>query len=151
MINLILPLLSFFMGRTKNFFREPGIALTQQLVMHIRSLSLLVVCSIGSLVLFCVGVSLLIHRLATEFDTGEEFSFSVGMGLYLGMVIVSTVALTLSLKKKTWLEAVGSQPKNQQTSKGGALENAVALLVMDFIEERQKRRQKTKAEDAPPL
>lgn len=141
MIKLLLPLISFFMGSAQNLFKGPGVALTQQLVLHIRSLSLILISSIGSLTLLCVGLSLLINRVASQFDAEEEFYFTTGMWIYLGMSLVAAVLLVLSLKKDTWLKAVGfSSGPAKAAPQSGAIENAVALLIMDFVEERQNRR-----------
>ncbi|MNL57371.1 hypothetical protein D3C87_1809270 [compost metagenome] len=61
--------------------------------------------------------------------------------IYLAMVVVSGGVLVYSLRSKTWLAALGMQAVNEQApKKSGALESAVALLVMDFVEERQARR-----------
>ncbi|MNK01238.1 hypothetical protein D3C87_190330 [compost metagenome] len=147
-MNFILPLLSFFMGSAKNLFKEPGVALTQQVVMHVRSLSLVIISCIGSLALFCVGVSLLIAKLAGQVDADEGFSFTSGMIVYSAMVIVSAGVLTYALRKDTWLKAVGFEQKPTEARKSGALESAVALLVMDFVEERQNRRKKTDDSDS---
>lgn len=145
MMNLILPILSYFLGNAKNLFKEPSIALTQQLAMHIRSFILLIVTCVGSLTLFCVGTSLLISRISSQFDSREGFYFSVGMGIYTAMAVLSLGVLVYCLRRKTWLNAMGfnQPPAKQASSRGGAIENAVALLVMDFIEERQNRRQQS--------
>ncbi|WP_374078346.1 hypothetical protein [Bdellovibrio bacteriovorus] len=141
MMNLLLPILSFFMGSAKNLFKEPGVALTQQLVLHLRALGLILVSCIGALALFCVGLSLLIARIAGQFDSSESFYFTTSMWIYLGMTIVSGGVLIYSLNRKTWLKAMGFEQKPQAApGKSGALESAVALLVMDFVEERQSRR-----------
>lgn len=147
MMKLLLPLLSFFMGSAKNLFKEPGVALTQQLVLHLRSLSLIVTSCIGALALFCVGLSLLISRIAGQFDSDEAFYFSTGMWIYLAMTLISAAVLIYSLRRQTWLKVMGFVEKPQTTQgKSGALESAVALLVMDFVEERQSRRKEKESE-----
>lgn len=142
-MNFLLPLLSFFMGSAKNLFKEPGVALTQQLVLHLRALTTILVSAIGSLVLSCVGISLFISSLATQLDKGDDFHFTAGMYVYLILSILAVGVLIYSLKKTTWLKSLGFEDKPTQTKKSGALENAVALLVMDFVEERQSRRHKS--------
>ncbi|WII71309.1 hypothetical protein QJS83_12635 [Bdellovibrio sp. 22V] len=141
MMKFILPLLSFFMGSAKNLFKEPGVALTQQLVLHLRALGLIVTSCVGALALFCVGLSLLISRIASQFDSTEDFYFSTSMWIYSGMTVLAAGVLIYSLRRQTWLKAMGFAEKPQTAqNKSGALESAVALLVMDFIEERQSRR-----------
>lgn len=149
MLKFLLPLISFFMGSAKNLFKEPGIALTQQLVVHLRALSLIITSCVGALALFCVGVSLLIARVAAQFDSSESFYFSTSMWIYLGMTIISGGVLIYTLRKSTWLKTLGFEQKQEPTSgKSGALESAVALLIMDFVEERQSRRKESSEERA---
>ncbi|AHZ86234.1 hypothetical protein [Bdellovibrio bacteriovorus] len=142
-MNFLLPLISFFIGNAKSLFKEPGIAFTQQLVLHLRALTFVLVSTIGSLALSCVGTSLFIASLAGQLDKGEEFQITGGMIVYLVMTVISAGVLIYSLNKKTWLKALGFVEKPVAPKQSGALENAVALLVMDYVEERQSKRAKT--------
>ena len=142
-MKLLIPVLSFLLGNAKNFMKEPSAAITQQLVLHIRSIGLLITGCVGSLALFCVGLSLFISRLATQFDATEEFHFTVSLGIYLGMTVLFGGVLAFCLRRKTWMKAMGFAERatgEEPRKKSGALESAVALLVMDFVEERQSRR-----------
>ncbi|MEN0057545.1 MAG: hypothetical protein AAGB31_01820 [Bdellovibrio sp.] len=141
-MNFLLPLFSFLLGNAKGLFKEPGIAFTQQLVLHLRSLTLVLVSTLGSLALSCVGLSLLISSIAGQLDKNEDFHFTGGMIVYTIMTLLAGGTLLASLRRKTWLKALGFDEKPTTANKqSGALENAVALLVMDYIEERQSRRQ----------
>jgi len=141
MMKFLIPLLSFLLGNANKLFKEPGVALTQQLVMHVRSLTLIVITCIGSLALFCVGSSLLISHIVGQVEKDGGFQATTGFLIYGAMVVVSGGVLVYSLRSKTWLAALGMQAVNEQApKKSGALESAVALLVMDFVEERQARR-----------
>lgn len=142
-MNFLLPIISFFIGNAKSLFKEPGIAFTQQLVLHLRALTFVLVSTIGSLALSCVGISLFIASLAGQLDKGEEFQITGGMIVYLVMTVISAGTLIFSLNKKTWLKALGFAEKPAAAKQSGALENAVALLVMDYVEERQSKRAKT--------
>lgn len=142
MMKFLIPLLSFLLGNANKLFKEPGVALTQQLVLHVRSLTLIVVSCIGSLALFCVGASLLISHVVGQIDKDGGFQATTGFFIYVAMVVISGGVLIYSLSSKTWLKALGMQAVNEAApKKSGALESAVALLVMDFVEERQSRRQ----------
>jgi hypothetical protein len=140
-MNFLLPIISFLIGNAKGFFKEPGVALTQQLVTHVRSLTMIIVTCVGSLVLFCVGLSLLISNIVNQMEKEGSFVYSTGSMVYTGMVVIAAAVLIYSLRRQTWLKALGMEAKPEQTKKSGALESAVALLVMDFVEERQSRRQ----------
>ena len=127
MMKIILPLISFFIGNAKGLFKQPGIDLTQQVVMHLRALTLLLVSTIGSLVLSCVGISLLISSIAGQLDRAEEFHFTGGMTVYSVLTVLSVGFLLYSLRRNTWLHALGFEEQRQAPKQSGALENAVAL------------------------
>lgn len=139
-MKILLALASFFLGNAKILFREPSQALTQQLVLRIRSITILAVTAIGSLALACVGISLLIANIASHLDAERDFQMSGGTFLFLGMTVVFGFVLFWALRKETWIKAISAQesPKTQKNS--GALESALALVVMDFLEERKHRR-----------
>lgn len=139
-MGFLLPLLSFFIGNAKSLFKQPTIDLTQQLVLHIRALTVVLVSTIGSLVLSCVGISFLVSNIAGQLDRSEEFAFTGGTITFSILSVVSLGILFYSLRRNTWLRAVGFEEKREAPKQSGALENAVALLVMDFVEERQKKR-----------
>lgn len=141
-MKILLALISFFLGNAKSFFREPSQALTQQLVLRIRAITVLAVTAIGSLALACVGVSLLIANLAGQLDADRDFQMTAGTFLYLGMTAVFSGVLFWALRRETWLKAAGFQEQRPTQKQSGALESALALIVMDFLEERQQRRQK---------
>ncbi|WP_413585033.1 hypothetical protein [Bdellovibrio sp. HCB274] len=147
MMKFILPLLSFLIGNAKGLIKEPAEAFSLQLAMRVRSLTTLLVAVIGSLALGCVGLSLFIASIAAQLDKNEEFHVSAGMVVYLGLTVVALGVLVYSLRSKTWMKSLGFEEKPQQTTssgsgkRSGALENAVALLVMDYIDERKNRRE----------
>ena len=134
------------MGSAKHLFKEPGQALTQQLVLHVRAITMMLVTTVGSLALSCVGISLFIANLASQLDENDGFVFTAGMGVFLGLTLISLGVLIYSLNRKTWLKSLGFEERPTNVKQSGALENAVALLVMDFVEERQNRRSEKKDE-----
>jgi hypothetical protein len=145
MMKFILPLLSFLIGNAKGFIKEPAEAFSIQLAERVRSLTTVLVAVIGSLALGCVGLSLFIASIASQLDKNEDFHVSGGMAVYLGLTVVAIGVLIYSLRSKTWMKSLGFEEKPQQApsaggKRSGALENAVALLVMDYIDERKSRR-----------
>lgn len=144
MLKLIIPLLSFLMGNAKSFFKEPSMALTQQLILHVRALTVVLAATVGFLAISCVGFCLFIVSIAGQVDRAEDFHITGGMGIYLTMTVLSFFGLFMTLRRETWVKAVrrADEEKPKQKSGGSAIENAIALLVMDFVEERQSRRKK---------
>ena len=148
MMKFILPLISFLVGNAKGLIKEPTEAITQQVLMHVRAITAILVSTIGSLALGCVGLSLFIASIAGQLDKNEDFHITGGMIVYLCMTVISAGVLAYSLRRETWMKALSVNDKKTAPSKkqSGALENAVALLVMDYIEERQNRRKENSSE-----
>lgn len=145
MLSFLLPILSFFAGNAKSFFKDSSEVITKQLALHLRAITFLFVTAIGSLTLSCVGISLFIVSLARQLDLEDGFVFSNSMIVYLVMSLISISVLIYSLSSKTWLEKLETEKAKPATKGSGAIENAVALLVMDFIEERQRKRDSSQA------
>ncbi len=143
MFSFLLPILSFFAGNAKSFFKDSSEIITRQLALHLRAITFLLVTALGSLTLSCVGISLFIVSLAKQLEAEDGFTFSNSMIVYLVMSLISISVLIYSLKSKTWLEKLETEKPTPTPKASGAIENAVALLVMDFVEERQKKREAT--------
>lgn len=141
-MKFLIPLISFFLGNAKSLFGGPSQAITQQVVLRVRAITMLAICAIGSLALGCVGLSLFIAKLATQLDSPDGFEWTTGVSVYLGMTAFFVVALIMTMRKETWLSSVGFNSPQEAPRKGSPIENAIALVVMDFLEERQQRRQK---------
>ncbi len=149
MFSFLLPILSFFAGNAKSFFKDSSEIITRQLALHLRAITFLLVTALGSLTLSCVGISLFIVSLAKQLEAEDGFTFSNSMIVYLVMSLISISVLIYSLKSKTWLEKLETEKPTPTPKASGAIENAVALLVMDFVEERQKKREATHSSSPP--
>lgn len=148
-MKFLIPLISFFLGNAKNLFGAPSQAITQQVVLRVRAITMLAICAIGSLALGCVGLSLFIAKLAAQLDSPDGFEWTTGVSVYLGMTAFFVIALIFTMRKETWLSSVGFNTQKEAPRKGGSpIENAIALVVMDFLEERQQRRQKNENRSA---
>lgn len=149
-MKFLIPLLSFFLGNMKGFFKETSSVITQQVVLQARALTQLLVSTVAALVFCCVGISMLIISLAKQLDSQDSFYFTDGMFLYLALSILAIGLLLYSLRKKTWLRTMSFNEKPAQGAgrQGSPLEAAIAMLVLDFVEERQKRRSETAGKDA---
>lgn len=145
-MKFLIPLLTLFLGNMKSFFRDSSTAITQQVVMKIRSLTQVLVSTIASVVLSCVGISLLIVNLAGQLDKNEDFRFTPGMILYLSLTVIAVGILIYSLRQRTWLKALNFEEKTKvkKDSQSRPLEAAIAMLILDFVEERQSRRTEQK-------
>ena len=141
-MKILLLLVSFLAGNMKNLFKAPGEALTKQFVLAFRALSVVILSSIGAMAVFCTGIVMFVSNIATQLDQSGEVKMTAGFGLTLALTIISLAVLIYNMREKTWLKATGFQFAEEPPAKtSGALENAIALLVMDFVKERQNRRQ----------
>lgn len=145
MLNLFLPLLSFFAGNTKSFVESTTEQITLKVALQMREFLILIFLGVASLVLVIVGTSMFTVELANIFEQENELHWSASLSIFLSLTVVSAVGLYVSLKSANWQKAASkkinlpqSQPKESKPS--SPIESAVALLIMDFVEERQANR-----------
>lgn len=152
MMNLLVPLLTFLAGNAQSFLKSSGQQISVQVTEQIRSIVSLVIILVFALVLSCVSLSMFIVRLAAHLEDPQDNIASPSMIVFLVATIVSMSVLIYFSTKKSWNKKTTLPPTAKATKPSGAMENALALLVMDFIEERQAKRearaQNTSAEDA---
>jgi hypothetical protein len=148
MMKFLIPLISFFLGNAKGFLKEPGEALTQQLVLKIRSVTILLVITIAALALSCVGISLSAVEFAKQMDLEGSFTWTTGLTTYLVLTVLSLGTLIYSLSSKAWVKQTGFSDRSSSHAKSSQrpLENAVTLLLMDYLEERKSRRESRKSQ-----
>ncbi len=138
-MNIFLALVSFLLGNAKSLFKQSSTAISQQMVLHVRAIVMLLVACIGSLAIFCTSICLFIASVASQFEKSDAFNFSTVQVIYLITVIVSLVVLVHSLRRQTWLNIMDYK-QAETKSAGSPIENALALLVVDFVESRQATR-----------
>lgn len=143
-MNLLLPLLSFLLGNAKNMFKQSGTALSQQMVLHVRAVSIVLITGIGSLVIFCTTLCFLISNVAAQLDQEEGFSFTGSTLVFSITAAISLAVLLFSLRRKTWLNTVGLQ-QSETKKTTSPIESAIALLIMDFVESRKEQRKESES------
>jgi NADH:ubiquinone oxidoreductase subunit 6 (subunit J) len=140
-MKVLLLLASFLAGNFKNLFKAPGAALTRQFVLAFRALSVVILSSIGALAVFCSSLVMFISNLAAQLDQAGEVKATAGFILTLALALVALGVLIYNLREKTWLKATGFQFAEEPAPKtSGALETAIAALVMELISERKAAR-----------
>lgn len=144
-MKLLFILLSFFLGNTKNLFQQQSSALTEQIVLNVRALAVILLSSVGALALFCSGFYMLLSHLAFQFDQSGELKITATLIISGLLTLGSLGTLIYCLKADTWLRATGFQQRRvnangPSASHGGPIEVAVATLIMDFVHQREQSR-----------
>lgn len=147
-LKLIEPMASLFLGQ-RQMISEKSIRLSQEILNQLRRVITLVAMLVGSLVLFCLGMSYFIDRTLDQLD-GGNFSFtpsliflSIFMAVCLIVVFYSTnKSVWTSVFKKDQEEEEAKQQKAEVPNQGAnPIETAVSLLILDFVKEREFNRQ----------
>lgn len=106
----------------------------KQLVETARKLVIITLVSLGAMALFCVGMAIVFASLANK----VEHPILVGLGLS----VVSVIALVVCLRHKSWVKTE-AEPEEAHAKIASPMEQALALLITDFVMERQAKREKT--------
>lgn len=142
-MKILMLLGSFILGNAKALFKNPGEALTQQIILNIRALTVVILSSIGGLALFCCGIYMLVSNVATQLDAGGPLQATATLIVASSLSLISLGVMIFSLRAQTWLRATGFQNASAKKSKQTSpIESAIALLVMDFIKERERQRER---------
>ncbi|MFZ4714949.1 MAG: hypothetical protein ACOYL6_14615 [Bacteriovoracaceae bacterium] len=134
-MNHLIKIVEFFM----NFAAGKSHEFSEQVVEIARKLVMLVVTSLGSMAVLCVGITLTIIDLTKQLDSVQGFTGSWTFTVGLILSGVSMVIFLLSLSQEKWMKAAGFREKKEE-SNSKALEEAVALLIVSFVEERKSNR-----------
>ncbi len=123
----LLGLLEIFMGaassKTQNF--------SKQLLTSARKIIIFIGIALASVVLFCVGISMVVIDLSREFENA----------MLVGSILAtfSFCVFLFCLSQRAWIKAaaIKEEPKKSPPS---PIEEALALLIKDLVEERQLKR-----------
>lgn len=109
---------------------------SKQLVETARKLIIITLISLGAMALFCVGIAIIFASVANQ----VEHPILIGAGL----AVISLIALVLCLRHKSWVktELEKEEPAVKVPS---PMEQALALLITDFVMERQAKRKSSES------
>ena len=144
-MKLMIMLLSFFLGNTKSLFKQQSSALTEQIVLNVRALAVIILSSVGALALFCCGLFMLLSHIAVQWDQNGGVHSTATLYISAALTLFSLGTLIYCLKASTWLRATGLQKRPEMGSSSrkanSPIEAAVASLIMDFVHQREQSRQ----------
>lgn len=134
--------INYFLGK-KSLIGEKSLEISAEILNQLRRILILVVLTIGSLALFCMGMSYLIERFLNNLDQGAAL-FTPSIWFILGFLIICVGIMVYATNKKNWLDIFKSEkkemPESQLPVSGTGLESVVSLLILDFIKEREHNR-----------
>ncbi len=136
--------LNYFIGR-KNIIGEKSLEISAEILNQLRRILILVVLTLGSLALFCMGVSHLIERFLNNIDTGVAI-FTPSIWFILGFLVICVGVMIYATRKQNWLDIFKAEKKEEAPAQApllggsGQLESVISLLILDFVKERESKR-----------
>ena len=104
---------------------------SKQLVETARKLIIITLISLGAMALFCVGIAIIFASIANQ----VEHPILIGASL----AVISLIALVLCLRHKSWVKTE-FEKEEPAVKAASPMEQALALLITDFVMERQAKR-----------
>lgn len=122
-----------------NFTTAKSQTLSKQVLISVKKLILYIVISLGAMTLFCVGISMALTNLSEQLDK------PILVGSILALVSIGI--LIFSFKQKPWDNANSNETGEERRTEASPIEEAVALLIKDIIEERHAKRVSTQTNE----
>lgn len=152
-------LLAFLSSQGKTMVQNNAEAVKENLANNFRRIAALLLTSLIASALFCVSISLALSRLLAAYEQLGVWSFSTTVTVSLVISLLCLAVLVFALGEKRWHDAVGRPTEKPADavppprSGGPDLQAAVALLIVEVIQEIKARRQhaSTTSTEAPPL
>lgn len=142
-------IMAFKFGQTGGL-AEKSQALTANVVNHVRYMVMLALIAIAALALFCVGVSMMLEDVLKNIDLNGGFTNTATFYGSLTLTLITLGTICYCMREKTWLKATGIEKDEEKKSSGPAqtspIENALALVITDFVQERQQQRAHEKSD-----
>jgi hypothetical protein len=143
-MSMLIKIFEMFLGFTggKGLF-EKSQFFTQQVVNNIRQMVIIFIVTLASLALFCIGLSMAIENYVRQMDRNHffEWTFTFSGGLILAGSTL--IALIICLHERTWMRVMSFEKKKPKEAppKSHPIEDAISLLIIDYVQERQAKRQ----------
>nr|BDT27681.1 hypothetical protein BHI3_11470 [Bacteriovorax sp. HI3] len=137
--------LNYFIGRG-NMISEKSLEISAEILNQLRRILILVALMLGSLALFCLGMSHLIERFLNNIDNGAAL-FTPSIWFILGFLAICAGVMVYATNKSNWLDIFKAEKKEapaQAPVAGNQLESVISLLILDFIKEREAKRAQPK-------
>jgi ABC-type multidrug transport system fused ATPase/permease subunit len=138
--------LNYFLGK-KNFIGEKSLEISADILNQLRRILILVVMTLGSLTLFCMGMNYLIERFLNNLDNGQSL-MTPSIWFILFFLAICIGVMVYATRKQNWLSIFKAEPTPAavpQLNHGAhQIESVISLLILDFIKERELKREQQK-------
>ena len=123
-----------------NFTAAKSSTMSKQVVTTLRKIIAFVIIALGSMALFCVGVTMAVSELASQIDNNQSVDWNgkLTSGVILAVITLGTFLYFLS--QKAWLKAA-SLREEEKKSGPSPMEEALSILIKDIVVERQMKRE----------
>lgn len=105
--------------------------ISKQVMATVRKLIVFVIIALACMALFCVGVSMVV------IDVANQIEKPLIVGSILAVLSLSIFFICLS--QKAWMKAAAIKSESNKSTTS-PVEEALALLIKDIVEERQMKR-----------
>lgn len=121
--------------------------IAEGIMRKVRLISLVLVFSVLGLIVIGSALNMIMSDLQRATESQHQLSMTSISAVGLGMIILSLSAICLFFRKSVWGISTENVDPIPQTKTEPALElsplmQALSVLVMDFVDERQKKRQR---------
>jgi hypothetical protein len=149
MLKFITLLISYFMGKFNASGSESSIKfLTAALIQKTRKIALL----FGIITLASIGLSLSLMKAIQDagawFEKNYVMNFSPGFFLALIGAAGFFALFLYATSEARWTEKDEDKPQETKHSVASPFEEAISLLIMDFVREREFNREKKQTQEA---
>lgn len=146
---------SFIFGKLNSrppSFKESAFAIFEEVTFKSRKAITLILGAAACVLILCGGLFMSLVDLTTQYDREGLIRFTASFGTGLSLVVLS-LGVFVWIFKFAWPGARDRREVREEapahTHRGGPLEQALATLVMDFVKERELRREERESPLAP--
>lgn len=148
LFKLVEPFLSLMAGQ-RQMITEKSLKLSAEILNQLRKVITLVAMLLGSLVLFCLGMSYFIDRTLDQLDNGA-FSLTPSLIFLIIFMLICLAVVLYATNKNVWTnifkkdrdeeEAERLENQRSQREASNPIETAISLLILDIVKEREEKR-----------
>ena len=154
-MQILTVILSFIFGRmnkSTHSLKDSAMELIDEMIGKSRKPVALILAGIIGVALFCGGLFITALNLASQYDLKGFVNFTATLGVGIGLLLISSGAFAFVFLK-AWPRQIKRPelPMSHQTPKVSSLEQALSVLVMDFVKERELKRSQPDVPRTSPL
>lgn len=142
--------LTYAMGKFGSLTSSPSpLIMIEQLLAKGRYLLMMTTVSLISATLFCAGIILAVINATTQYDDYGSIYWSATLTTALVLAGLSLVSLGITFSVRNWegKDFLNTKsPKARPHRASSPIEEALTMLVVDFVDERRARRESLRAQ-----